>query len=1342
MYFQLTADEHELAKALEDGVAFNPRNLDMFASRRGKVAPPADVNATKIRAEALERLLRGLTVTVDSGEARRIEEPRLVHIVGVTIEGDLNLQDFRGVANEAAPPLLLERCRFTGKLDLRYSSLSRLSLQGSRLGELELDSCQLRGNLDIRDVAAAGHAADEENPLYHPEILKSEGSETPGFDQPPVLRGHRLAQCWIRAKNCHVGGDLLGSGAKLCCPMRRDDSYAEGGLPFALDLGGTKIDGAVVLQPGVVLIGGMSLIEAKIGGSVWMGGAMVRALGSEIAIRCQSAEFGEHFQLRAVRTSSGTLQPFCCIGRIDLMSATIKGEVRLAGGALHQAAPLFSMPNHTGDGWSEHGFLLNLWLAKLGGLRIGSEQDGSDVYSVVVRGGVYAQGAELEASFSIDPGVILGAAKENAEAMADWCRPFTHEAIGAAAPGNIDLTNARVGAELALLGETNGSILGVRLTVEGGAALTGNAQSINIPESTIGKGLALGSFEAEPMRIAETINLRSAKIGAPMRVASLVVGSQAKASGIVLDCEDLEVDGSVDLNCEVWGGLSLAGAEVHGNLTMLPRTQVTSRSESVAINCEAIRVRADVSFSCIADGGLTLARARVEGELKLLSGTRVLPGMDRNRAALHSEGMQIAGNVELLCEVNGGISMARSRIEGELRLGRHPKSAMGSGALALVWDKQTKDPGFLFDLSEIEVRQSLQVGQLDVLPASDVRAEVELRLVRTARETPLSFYPGWRFVDVHLERIDEEGRRWHAVAAYLVHPQASGETAVVVLDGKSGPIHAVNASTSEADGALRTLQIGEIVKASDYLKFFCRLVWAEEGAFQIIERVEDLPAGATLSGGFQPKPIMGRREGSDFRFDDVAVFYGGYLFRTSFLVRPNGMVEMLNDEPVSELSELPRDAYSEGLRLPALPEGGVRLEDVSSGRADTLPSNSFHYRAGTIDPALRRHLTIWEQPSPPRPFEVNLVGLKAASLDDGDGKGWWRSWRQPNPLSRANGGPRRHWLNWQPIRTWSELHEEELRPLIKLRLDGIRFGRTDRWPDVPSGVDRRDSASRTGSGLRAGFGLAAQAGAGGGGRRDELGENHPEKTLQRRKRWLMLQYSDKLYEPAETAKARPAKPQMALLSLDDYNPQPYEELARALFAEGQFTNARDILIFRSDMDNWLHVSNGLRRPGLIHRMVALLRLLVMWPFSKAFAYGLKPSRSLAAFAFCIVLGWVGIFAALRTDAMVVETTPIAIAIRQTDSMHLGMVLVPGSTAPAGMFESIDRLDCGGEIDPLLYAFDVFVPLLDLRQETQCRMSDDLFWWNLVKSLYAALGWIVTSITVLAVTGVLRLRSQD
>lgn len=1332
MTFQLTADEQDLARALMAGSAFNPRGLPLTAQGSEPSAPPMDVKRTVVRAEALERMLRGLDVGLGDGETLRLDEPRLVHIIGVSIEGMLNLADLRGIAHEAASPILLECCLFSEMLDFRYARLSRLSLRGSRLAQLELDYCHLQGSLDLRHVAASGYAADEDNPLFNDRLFETPGTETPGYDCAPVIRGHAVKPCWVRVNNAHIAGDLTATGARLCCPMRKDDPYSGGGIPYALELAGTRIDGSVALQPAVVLLGGMTMRETKVAGSVWLGGAKLRAIGGDIALRCQSAEIGEHFQMRAVQTSGGKLATFCCVGQIEFGSSRIKGELRIAGGSVYpapgimmEAAPTASDPLP---------MVFSLWMAQVGSVFIGAETSATDQQSTFVHGGLYAGDAEVSKSFRIEPGAWLGA-YEPGQAVPT---PFTSEAPHPGQGGMLFLDNAKIGGDFAIGGWIRGDVSASRIVVAGGVVLQGAFKNLLLPESRLEKGLLMGA-EGRVLRIEGRMNLDSARLGAPLRIDRV----RLDGPGTALQMRNLSVEGSLEIAAAVGADISLGGARVSGSMRLaIAAAETTDGTSAPLVSLEAphLDVGGSLEMQWVAAGRMAISGSRIHGDLKLLPGTRIGPPKDRSSLALEAEGLQVEGNVELLCEINGGISMARSRIDGELRLGRHPKSSISSGALALVWDKQTADPGFLFDLSEIDIRQSLQVGQLDIRPAAEVREDIELKLVRMARGTPVSFYPGWNFVDVHVERIDEDGNRLHAVAAYLVRRLSEEESTVVVLDGKSPPIHRLNATPAGLDDSTRTLQLQTIEQATDYLRFFCRMVWGEEGAFQTIESLQDLPAGAELTGAFQPTPIIGHRVGEDIRFDNVAIFYGGYLFRASFVVKPTGMVEMLGDTPMADLRDRPRDRYVDGLRLPPLGQQGVHLDNVQQGKADSLPVASFDYGPALIDPSLRRLVTAWEQPSPPRPFEVNLIGLRAASLDDGDGKGWWRGWRQPSPAAGASAGERLHWLNWQPIRTWGELHEDEQRPLIRLRLDGIRFGRTDRWPDLPSAPKPDPAEDTAQAGLRAGFGLAAQAGAGGGGRRDELGENHPEKTLQRRKRWLMLQYSDKLYEPADGTQRN--RRGVAALNLDDYNPQPYEELARALFAEGQFTNARDILIFRSDMDNWLHVSNGLRRPGLIHRMVALLRLLVMWPFSKAFAYGLKPSRSLAAFAFCIVLGWLGIFAALRTDAMVVETTPIAIAIRQTDSMHLGMVLVPGSTAPAGMFESIDRLDCGGEIDPLLYAFDVFVPLLDLRQETQCRMSDDLFWWNLVKSLYAALGWIVTSITVLAVTGVLRLRSQD
>jgi len=65
--------------------------------------------------------------------------------------------------------------------------------------------------------------------------------------------------------------------------------------------------------------------------------------------------------------------------------------------------------------------------------------------------------------------------------------------------------------------------------------------------------------------------------------------------------------------------------------------------------------------------------------------------------------------------------------------------------------------------------------------------------------------------------------------------------------------------------------------------------------------------------------------------------------------------------------------------------------------------------------------------------------------------------------------------------------------------------------------------------------------------------------------------------------------------------------------------------------------------------------------------------------------------------------------------------------------------CGDQIEPALYALDVFVPLLDLREESKCAVSsEDSAWaWRFAKSAYAILGWIVTSALIVALSGVVR-----
>lgn len=97
---------------------------------------------------------------------------------------------------------------------------------------------------------------------------------------------------------------------------------------------------------------------------------------------------------------------------------------------------------------------------------------------------------------------------------------------------------------------------------------------------------------------------------------------------------------------------------------------------------------------------------------------------------------------------------------------------------------------------------------------------------------------------------------------------------------------------------------------------------------------------------------------------------------------------------------------------------------------------------------------------------------------------------------------------------------------------------------------------------------------------------------------------------------------------------------------------------------------------------------------------------------------------------------VAFDTANTNHQHDQPVLV--RHAETGMSAQPEQ-PCGKEINSLLYALDVFVPLLDLKQEDRCSITtrDNGYWWRLFNTLYELLGAIVTPITILSMTGLLR-----
>lgn len=116
------------------------------------------------------------------------------------------------------------------------------------------------------------------------------------------------------------------------------------------------------------------------------------------------------------------------------------------------------------------------------------------------------------------------------------------------------------------------------------------------------------------------------------------------------------------------------------------------------------------------------------------------------------------------------------------------------------------------------------------------------------------------------------------------------------LNGLSLPIHQIN------EMAPVRLDENNIL---DYLRFFCYFVRGEDGPFLVSEDITDpcLPKAdakthAAIAGVVREANFQGRNEAGHYMCDAI-IFYGNALFLSNFEVQPSGMIEMLNDDPMT-----------------------------------------------------------------------------------------------------------------------------------------------------------------------------------------------------------------------------------------------------------------------------------------------------------------------------------------------------------------------------------------------------------------------------------------------------------
>lgn len=201
-----------------------------------------------------------------------------------------------------------------------------------------------------------------------------------------------------------------------------------------------------------------------------------------------------------------------------------------------------------------------------------------------------------------------------------------------------------------------------------------------------------------------------------------------------------------------------------------------------------------------------------------------------------------------------------------------------------------------------------------------------------------------------------------------------------------------------------------------------------------------------------------------------------------------------------------------------------------------------------------------------------------------------------------------------------------------------------------------------------------------------------------------------------------------------FHPQPYTQLARVYANAGWTADLGRVLRALQ----WRQITA--RKLGMVAELPNAL-------YGALAGFGYAPARLCVFLALYLVLGWGLVDHANGRNRLIIDVTPVAGPADATT----------GETADAAIASGVRPTGppCGAEIVPILYALDVAIPLLDLRQEGKCEpglaegipldtahgvpTQSDVDSWRFIKAAYALIGALLTALAVVTFTGIMRRR---
>ncbi|MDZ4690031.1 hypothetical protein [Terricaulis sp.] len=651
------------------------------------------------------------------------------------------------------------------------------------------------------------------------------------------------------------------------------------------------------------------------------------------------------------------------------------------------------------------------------------------------------------------------------------------------------------------------------------------------------------------------------------------------------------------------------------------------------------------------------------------------------------------GYVAMVEEEALGLSLAGPRYARPLRsmeaLNRHGLAIMRGLDPKRAWPVEIWSPGQWVDLADQPARAALAVSSLQSYRLNQ-RMLFEAMPFRRVRVRELECYPGWLLAQGLIDLADNQ-----AMIAWLWNGSDKGH----LLTGKSNAIYDFHA---ERPPLLKTPE-----QIESYLRLFCNHVWADGGAFLIVDDGEQLPfapeARDDRAGAIRPLRIK-QTQGAQ-SVAETTICYQGAMFHADFVIFPGGYVEMIKEEPLNfpqlAMTTVFDTATALVSPLPKLPPPSAQSSDVAWPDAPSFTGAWAPLNAAR----LKSFLSAFSNAHDQQHVVVDLSAARTLVLEDRGGKAWGERARL------SLGG-----FNYEHVDRGLLLDERQLNPYS---------ANADLEPP-PSGLARA---------------------------RDRM-------------LWLRKQFPGK----------RPR-------TLREFDSQPHAQLAAAYRRAGDTDEARAITkdklrleaelrareFRRALIRHWLTYATlalgaicavaSLAVPSLAWLAAALIIApALIWAsptaldrvFRYGFGYGLEPRSALLTFTACLFIGWMATTAANRGQIGVVDFSglPQILVLNVTSVSDVLVAENAGDRFGVRLSSVQDAstadIACGDHIEPFVYAADVFIPLVDLRQEGACKPSSGVPFaslWQWIKGLYACLGWIVTSMTILTVSGVLRSRLE-